>query len=352
MKTYNVVGLMSGSSLDGLDICLAKISSHDEKYSFEIINAKTIEYPNDLYEKLKNCRTLTSIDLLRLENVLTHFFAEAIISLLNENKDIKVDFVVNHGHTVFHYPTEGITHAISNHQLLAQKLKIKVLGNLREKDVAYGGQGAPIVPVADKYLFSEYKYCLNLGGICNISEKRGNEIYSYDIGVCNQALNYYAQLLGKEYDEKGDFAKKGKIYLPLLETLNEIDFYKTKGAKSIDNGMFLNVIKPLVDQFPLSINDILATMTEHIAIQIANTLSNDNQHNLLATGGGACNQFLIERLQYQTKCEVIIPNKQIVNFKEALAMCFFGVRNIENRVNVFATVTGASQDTVSGVWFD
>lgn len=352
MKTYNVIGLMSGSSLDGLDICLAQIFSNDEKYLFEIKTAKTITYSEELYEKLKTSRILSSFDLLKLENSLTHFFAESVISLLNENKDTRVDFIVNHGHTVFHFPNEGISHAISNHQLLAQKLKIKVLGNLRLKDVAFGGQGAPIVPVADKYLFPEYKYCLNLGGICNVSEKKGNEIYSNDISICNQALNFYAQLLGKEYDENGAFAQKGRIYAPLLDSLNEIDFYKINGAKSIDNGMFLNVYKPLIDSFPLSINDILATLTEHIAIQIAKTFSDQEQSNVLVTGGGACNQFLIERLQAQTKCEIVVPKELLIHFKEALAMCFFGVRKIENKANVFATVTGASQDTVSGVWYD
>ncbi len=353
MKTYRSIGLMSGSSLDGLDICLSEIFSiENDKYDFNIIDATTISYPQELYEKLKNCRTLSSLDLLALDNMLAHFFAEQIQNFLNTKASKEIDFVVNHGHTVFHFPKEGITHAICNHQKLAQLLKTKVLGNLRNKDVALGGQGAPIVPIADKYLFSEYKYCLNLGGICNISEKKNNEIVSFDIGVCNQALNYYAQLLGVEYDENGLLASKGTVYLPLLEALNQLDFYKDKGSKSIDNGMFLNNIKPLIDQYPLSINDILATLVEHIALQISLTLSNNSLDKVLATGGGAFNSFLIERIQSKTSCPIEIPKSQIVNFKEALAMSFFGVRNLENKANVLASVTGASQDSVGGVWFE
>lgn len=343
---------MSGSSLDGLDICFAEISSINEEYSFKIICTQTQPYSDIIFDKLKNCRELSSIELLKLENMLTLFFVDSIQKFIDLNQLKNIDFVVNHGHTVFHFPKEGITHAICNHQLLAQKLKLKVLGNLRLKDVAFGGQGAPIVPVADKYLFSEYKYCLNLGGICNISEKKKDQIYSFDIAVCNQALNYYAQLLGKEYDENGDFAKKGNVYLPLLEALNEIDFYKTKGAKSIDNGMFVNVIKPLVDQFPLSINDVLATLTEHIAFQISKTMDQSTKEKVLVTGGGAWNKHLIDRIANHTNSVIQIPNEQIINFKEALAMCFFGVRKIENKTNVFASVTGASQDTVGGTWFE
>ena len=353
MKTYRSIGLMSGSSLDGLDICFSEIfSEENDKYRFNIIDATTISYPQEIYEKLKNCRTLPSLELLALDNMLAHFFAIQIQNFISTQSSKEIDFVVNHGHTVFHFPKDGITHAICNHQKLAQLLKTKVLGNLRNKDVALGGQGAPIVPVADKYLFPEHKYCLNLGGICNISEKKNKEIVSFDIGVCNQALNYYAQLLGKEYDENGLLASKGSIYFPLFESLNQIDFYEDKGSKSIDNGMFLNIIKPLADQYPLSINDILATIVEHIAFQISLTLSNNSLDKVLATGGGAFNSFLMERIQSHTSCPIEIPKPQIVNFKEALAMSFFGVRNLEKKVNVFASVTGASEDSVGGVWFE
>jgi anhydro-N-acetylmuramic acid kinase len=348
MKDFYSIGLMSGSSLDGLDLCYSKISSKDENCHFEIIASETIPYDNDVYEKLKKVREISSLDLHFFDIELGKLFGAYCNSFIGKNNIKQIDAVSNHGHTVFHYPEKGLTLQIGNNNWIAKMTNIPIFGNLRMRNITHGGQGAPIVPIADKYLFSEFDNCINLGGISNITIKKGTNLKSFDIGICNQLLNYLCNLIDKKYDQNGDIAATGTINLELLNALEKIPFYQIQPPKSIDNGMLKETVLPIFDSYKDSVPNLLATAAEHIAIEISKYLEKDSK--TIITGGGAYNSFLISRIQSISNAKITIPNPKIIEFKEALAMSFMALRSIENRPNTLSNTTGSEKDCISGDW--
>ena len=370
---FHAIGLMSGSSLDGLDICYVRFKVGDSGFAYEILQADCIEYSNEFRERLRTAPNLSAFEFAKLHTEAGNFFGKLTKNFIQKNKIENLDFICSHGQTIFHQPISGFTSQIGCGAQIAAQTNCKVICDLRTSDVANGGQGAPIVPVAEQYLFSDYKVFLNIGGIANISFRNpnslkgiteGKEIIAYDICAANTVLNYLAKQKGLDYDKDGKLARCGAIIPDLLINLNEINFCKKSAPKSLGSEHIYEDWIPLFDNYDDSIEDKLATMVEHIAKQVSESIvhslqsaeKNDTRigslptidHRLLVTGGGALNAFLIERIQQHTKLQVVVPDVLTVQHKEALAMAFIGLLRILEIPNCLASVTGAKKDAVGG----
>lgn len=345
---------MSGSSLDGLDIAYCQFYFTD-KWTYTLLKSKTATLGN-WESQLKNATQLNEQELEQLSIDFAKYLAKEVQIFIQENQISEIDAVVSHGHTIYHYPEKGVTCQIGDGQTLANLLELKVINNLRQKDMDASGQGAPIVPIGDLHLFANYPICLNIGGIANLSIKLQNKMIAFDVCIANQVLNHYANKLGLDYDDKGDIARKGKINQTVLEKLNQLDFYKKAYPKSLDNS-FKNELIFLINSMEINTENALATYVEHIGIQLYLSIIEiakqymiplSENTKMLITGGGAFNQFLVERIQEHLKVPIVIPDETIVNYKEAIVMAFIGVLKLRNEVNVLASVTGAQEDTVCG----
>lgn len=344
MPIYHSLGLMSGSSLDGLDICYSAIENNNGCYSFEIFDFATISFPSELYSRLEKCRGLNSEELDELDWEFGEWVAWSCNKFMIHRGISAIDFIASHGHTVFHFPDRGLTRQIGNGRVMAELTKLRVINNFRQKDVAAGGQGAPIVPIGDLLFFPNITYCLNLGGIMNISIKENDSIISFDIGVCNQVLNHYARERRLEYDIDGLLGRRGKICFDLLDRLNALPFFSLSYPKSLDNG-FSEVLINVIDSYPISLEDKMRSFYEHIAMQISRYVSKKDE--ILITGGGTHNSFLME-LIIQKELNPMMVKNNLIDGKEALVMSLLGVRFLENKFNVLSSVTGAKHDTVCG----
>jgi anhydro-N-acetylmuramic acid kinase len=343
---YNTIGVMSGTSLDGIDIIYASYC-FDSQWSFEIHYFETIKYPKEWKTILKNLVNKTKDELRSIDEDFSNYLGHTIQDFINKHNIKIIDFISSHGHTALHRPEEGLTYQIGNQQALADVLKQKVICDFRIQDVELGGQGAPLVPIGDRLLFHEFDYCLNLGGFANISFEPNTERIAFDICPVNIVLNHYAGKLFLEYDDKGQLASQGCINEELLFLLNELQFYKDKPPKSLGlEWVELNIF-PVIDSFGLKIEDTLRTYIEHIAIQIS-TMLKSSQKTVLVTGGGVYNEFLISRLKQLSNTRVILPSKAIIEFKEALIFGFLGVLKERNEINCLKSVTGAMSNHSSG----
>tara|TARA_B100001778_G_C18590884_1_gene632236 strand:- start:1312 stop:2427 length:1116 start_codon:yes stop_codon:yes gene_type:complete len=349
-NSYNVIGLMSGTSLDGIDICFSNFSYEDKGWKFLIRKAETVYYENFWITKLQDAHNLSDYKLEELDLEYTLYLSEKILHFISKNQIKDVDFISSHGHTIFHEPNKNTTYQIGNRVELNKFTSIPVVCDFRVQDVRLGGQGAPLVPVGDLLLFREYSHCINLGGFSNISIKLKNDIIAYDICPVNIVLNKYSRLIGFEYDSSGKISQSGKINNNLLISLNKISFYNLKYPKSLGVEWLENKLFPIIDSFNISVEDILRTFVEHIAIQISNHLKGNNL-KILATGGGVKNIFLMERIKKISKKNFEIISEDITDFKEALIFGFLGVLKIRNENNCLKSVTGASKDHSSGVIF-
>lgn len=347
MKKITIIGLMSGTSLDGLDICAIGFEFVNSKWTFKILNSETIKYSEKLKSRFKNSTKFNSIDLLKFDVDLGQLFGGLTKQFIISNK-LDVDFVASHGHTIFHQPNQGITLQIGNGQEMANILQVPVIYDFRSKDVSLGGQGAPLVPIGDKLLFSEYDVCINFGGIANVSFEKNKERVAFDICPFNMGLNFLANLLGLEYDDSGQVAKEGQMIDGLLANLNELEYYKMKFPKSLGTEWFNQFCLPLLNNESYSIEDRLHTFSHHIATQLSNVINLIDGDSILVSGGGVYNTFIIELLRLQTKKTITIPSREIIDFKEALIFGFLGVLKVNNQTNVLKSVTGAVKNSVSG----
>lgn len=346
-NTFYVIGVMSGTSLDGIDIAYIEFKTNNS-CSFKIIHAETVLYTNEWKSKLSNAIALNDEALCKLDTSYTEFLADTISGFIDKYKITNLDMICSHGHTVHHRPESNYTFQIGNKETLATMLKKTVICDFRVQDVALGGQGAPLVPIGDRLLFSDYDYCINLGGFANVSTEINNQRIAYDICPVNIVLNHYVERLGFSYDDKGAIALKGKVVSALLNDLNNLDFYNANPPKSLGIEWVNEKIFPVIDNYNISIEDILCTFVEHVAIQISKQLKLSNSKALI-TGGGAYNDFLMSRLRANNNSEIIIPDKLLIEFKEALIFGLLGVLKFKNEINVLASVTGASKDHSSGM---
>ena len=346
---YNYsIGLMSGTSLDGLDLVYVKFNNNSYK-DFQIIHADTIPYSEKWKIILQKSIEFSADDLNDLDIKYGKFLAERVNEFIIKYSIKNIDFISSHGHTVLHQPEKGITLQIGNGQIISKITKQKVVCDFRTQDVKLGGQGAPLVPIGDELLFPEYDYCINLGGFSNISYREKNKRIAFDICPINIVMNFYASKLGFEYDKNGDLASQGKINNQLLSKLNELDFYKKQYPKSLGLEWVQNEVYPLIDSMEKNHIHILRTLVEHIAIQISNIV--DQNSSILFTGGGVFNSFLMNRISILSANKVIITSKKIINYKEALIFSLLGLLRIENKNNCLKSVTGANKDHSSGVIF-
>lgn len=348
MSEHLAIGLMSGSSLDGVDLALVKFQSENGKYGFNILQSTTLPYSAEWENLLSKAFHQKPEDLTGLDKAYGEYLGRQVLRFMQDN-DIIPNFVASHGHTIFHKPEEHYTLQIGDGQALANACGLKVINDFRSEDVSKGGQGAPLVPIGDKLLFSEYEACLNIGGIANVSYDQNGQRIAYDICIANQALNYLANQKGLKYDKDGLLARNGAIDEALLAALNSNAFFKQKAPKSLGREFFEAEQKHLFKGKDIS--DLLATFTEHIAMQIEESLKALPKGKLLITGGGALNKYLVERIQHHTIHQVVIPEKQIIEYKEALVFAFLGLLKLEGKTNVLCSVTGAESNSCSGkIW--
>ena len=347
---YSVIGVMSGTSLDGIDLVYVNFSKND-KWHFNIIHAETCGYNEAWRDKLSRLVSYSDSDLTKVDTAYTRYLATVINGFIKKN-DIKgIDAICSHGHTALHQPHKKLTYQIGNKPELATLTQNLIVCDFRVQDVALGGQGAPLVPIGDELLFSEYDFCLNLGGFANISTAINDQRIAYDICPVNIVLNNYVKKLGFVFDDKGEIASSGHINKDLLDELNTLDFYAASYPKSLGLEWVKTSVFPIIDSYGLDVKDVLRTFVEHIATQISKEVNKSNKASVLITGGGAYNLFLIKRLQSYTNNDIEIPSKVIVEFKEALIFAFLGVLRLRNEVNSLRSVTGAEKDHSSGFIF-
>ena len=346
MKSFRAIGGMSGTSLDGLDIVLCNFK-HQNKWSFSIEKSQTVNYNKKWKTKLSNAPSLTGYDLNILDLEFGGFIAEAINTFL-ENTETKADVIASHGHTIFHQPEKRLTLQIGNGHEIAVQTGLKTITNFRALDVALGGQGAPLVPVGDELLFSDFDFCLNIGGFANISYSDNSKRFAYDIGPANIILNYLTNKIGHDYDKNGALGVLGNSDPELLNTLNSLEYYSRKPPKSLGREWLEHYFMPILDNSQLLIHDKLRTVYEHIALQISGAFNLKQQSKTLVTGGGAYNKLLIKLIKKNTKSELIIPDKDIVDYKEALIFSLLGILKLEGKANCLSSVTGARKNSSTG----
>ena len=352
---HNIIGLMSGSSLDGIDLVDADFW-FDGKWHFIIIAKDNFDYDDEWKHKLSDAFYYDNNQLKTIDYQYGQFLGQVTKRFIKKY-NLHPEIVASHGHTIFHRPQEHYTLQIGDGQALANACGVMVINDFRTEDVLKGGQGAPLVPIGDKLLFSDYPICLNIGGIANVSYDIDGQRIAYDICIANQALNFLSNKKSMPYDKDGFIARSGTIDNQLLTTLNSHPFYSQKYPKSLGREFFEKNIKPLLEKRD-DVADMMATFVEHIAIQIGNS-TNDatiktmrtSSLPLLITGGGAKNKFLVERIQAHTKHQVVVPSNDIIDYKEALVFAFLGLLRNRNKINVLKSVTGAESDSSSGKIF-
>ena len=337
---------MSGTSMDGLDIALCSFN-YRTGWQFKIMNAETIPYPKQWLHDLNTARELGKNELKKLSLAYGSYLSNCVNGFIKKNQLSNIDFIASHGHTIHHQPHKGITVQIGDGNVLTKETKLPVVYDFRIQDVELGGQGAPLVPIGDELLFANYEACLNLGGFSNISFQYKKKRIAFDISPANIVLNYLTRKVGKTYDEDGKLSAKGKVIHALLQKLNALDFYKNPVPKSLGIEWVEEFIYPLLlDSY--SVEDMLFTLTQHITFQISEVLSEYQIENILVTGGGAYNTFFMRELSKKTHSRIVVPEPEILEYKEALIFGFMGVLRLENRTNVLKSVTGASENHCSG----
>lgn len=345
-RIYKVIGLMSGTSLDGLDLAACEFFEQNNAWNFEVKHAQTIPYSVFWREKLANLENQSALEYCKTDVLLGEYFGQEVQKFIAKTNFL-ADFVASHGHTIFHQPAIKLTAQIGKGSAIAAACNLPVICDFRTTDVALGGQGAPLVPIGDRLLFAEYDYCLNIGGIANISFEDLGKRIAYDICPANMVLNTLIKPIGKEFDENGNLAKSGDLNRDLLEKLNNLSYYHQKFPKSMGKEWVLENIYPVLNAFEISLADQMHTFTHHIAFQIA---KQTQKGKLLATGGGALNTFLTELIEfYNPNLEVQKADFELINFKEAIIFAFLGVLRFLNRVNVLQSVTGSKRDNYGGI---
>lgn len=351
---------MSGSSLDGLDIVFAELDESRGKWGYNIQAAACYAYTPEWEAKLRTATDLPAYEYLLLHSAYGRYVGEQVNRFIDENNlHHRVQLVASHGHTTVHAPQLGTTAQLGDGATIAAVTGINVVSDLRAMDVALQGQGAPIVPVGEKLLLPQHRFFLNLGGIANISHN-SDRYRAFDICAANRVLNMLAQQEGKPYDEGGQLAAGGQIATALLTRLNALDYYRQPAPKSLANDFGTDTVFPLIQSFQLSAADALRTYTEHIAQQVAYAVNQlqpvpeAEGSTLLVTGGGAFNTFLVNRLKQSLQpmnIKVVVPEDELVQYKEALVMALLGVLRWREENTVLASVTGATRSSIGGaVW--
>ncbi|MCB0699522.1 MAG: anhydro-N-acetylmuramic acid kinase [Chitinophagaceae bacterium] len=353
---YKAIGLMSGSSLDGLDIAFVELNEVRGAWTYQIIHAECIEYDKELTEQLKNVHNLDVPDFLRLHTKYGRFLGQQVNEFIERNGiQHQVHVIGSHGHTVMHDPANHTTGQIGDGASIAALTGLPVVSDLRNLDVALGGQGAPIVPIGDRLLFGEYDYWLNIGGIANITVPHNGGLLAYDVCPANQILNGLAETVGKNMDKDGEIARSGTLQMDILADLNDEAYYTQQPPKSLSNEKAKELVFPILLESKNELPELMRTAVQHIVEKVTEAVqqypSGKEQSKLLATGGGALNTFMMELLRNSladNNVELVIPDEKTVQFKESIVMALIGVLRWREETNVLSSVTGASRDSISG----
>lgn len=361
INTYTVLGLMSGTSLDGLDLACCHFHLQDERWEYSLLACETIPYDKAWQERLSSLMEADALTFIRADHALGAWMGKHAKDFITRHQ-LQPQAIASHGHTVFHKPEEGYSVQIGRGFNMMVASGLPVINDFRSLDVALGGHGAPLVPIGDKLLFNDFRYCLNLGGIANISAPGAAGRLAFDICPANGVLNYLSRQLGAPYDEDGRFAAAGKIDALLLQKLNKLSYYQQAAPKSLGYEWVQEQILPLLNTGNTAVPDLLATFCEHIGLQVAAAVKNLQEAapaqagaQLLITGGGAFNQHLTAVLEKHLKplqVEVVIPDADTIGFKEALIFAFLGALRLRGEVNCLRSVTGAAFDNCGGVIYD
>ncbi len=345
---YTALGVMSGSSLDGLDLALCHFALRGGRWSFTLEDARTVPYDRAFQQKLVAVMNGSALDLARLDRDLGDRIGHAALDFLIGRH---VDLIASHGHTIFHKPDEGLTVQIGHGARIAAVTGRRTITDFRSLDVALGGQGAPLVPLGERLLFPDHRAFLNIGGICNIALHGGRDVLGYDVCIGNQALNLLAAEAGQPFDRDGAMARTGSVDEGLLKQLNALPFHHRTPPRSLGREWFDAEVLPLIKDERIALKDRMRTVVEHIALMVAGVVAAGTEE-LLVTGGGAHNSFLIERIQAQTRARINVPEKGIVDFKEAVIFAFLGVRRLRGESTALASVTGARREASGGSLFN
>jgi len=350
MTGYKIIGVMSGTSLDGLDIALCDFRKNEHSWNYKIIKAKTFKYTDSWKKKLEGACTLNSHDFIMLHNEYGDFIGNKIKTFLSGHS-IMPDLISSHGHTIFHEPNNGLTFQIGNGANITAATGITTISDFRSLDIALKGQGAPLVPAGDDLLFGDYDYCLNLGGFCNISYRKNKKRIAFDICPVNIILNRLSGAYNMEYDKDGKLGRDGCVNKKLLKELDDISFYKQDPPKSISREWLEQVFVPVLKKHKISDKDKISTIYEHISYQIAKIPAGNSKTTLFVTGGGVYNKYLMDLLGQISNCSIIIPDKIIIEYKEAMIFAFLGMLRIRNEINCLSSATGAKFDNIGGTIF-
>ncbi len=355
---YRAIGIMSGSSLDGLDLAFTEFTETGGKWSFAIIAVDCVEYSGEWLEKLSSATALPALDYQLLHSAFGHYIGEQVNAFIDSNQlHHKVHLIASHGHTSFHLPGKKMTAQLGDGAAIAAETKLPVVSDLRALDIAFGGQGAPLVPIGEKLLFAGYDYFLNLGGIANISINTAGKYIAFDVCAANRVLNMLAEETGITYDDGGKIAASGKINDGLLKAMNALEYYGKPYPKSLANSFGTDFVYPMIKNAGTAVEDALRTYTEHIGVQVMKALGDerpmttDDRRSMLVTGGGALNTFLMERLKTvlaEKNIEVVVPEEKIIHYKEAVIMALIGILRWREEANVLPSVTGAAQASIGG----
>lgn len=350
---YKMIGLMSGTSMDGIDISFAHYFNKDEQWDFELLATDSIEYPDNLFQLLKNATKLSAIELFELDHQLAMFYADKVNAFLTQFsiKKSEVSAIASHGHTIFHQPQKGITVQIGCGTTLANATQLNVINDFRKRDVISGGQGAPLVPIGDFSLkqFQADSF-LNIGGFANISFKQDAKIRAFDICPANILINWYMRQIGHSFDAEGKIARSYPIENNLLDQLNAIPIYHQEQPQSLGIEWLEKNVLPILDTYECSDESKVATITEHVAQQISNRLNQHVLKSVFISGGGTKNHYLVERIAHFYEGDIIVPSEQLIDFKEAIIFGFLGVLFLEKKPNCLASVTGAPRDVIGGTF--
>jgi anhydro-N-acetylmuramic acid kinase len=357
---YRVIGVMSGSSLDGLDIVFAEIQEQQGKWTYQLVAAECLPYSSDLQTQLRDAVNLSAKDYLLLHSAYGKYIGNQINNFIDKYElHYQVALIASHGHTSFHIPP-FMTAQLGDGAAIAAATGLPVISELRSMDVALGGQGAPIVPIGEKLLFKDFDFFLNIGGIANISINLPDKYVAYDICAANRVMNMLVAQLGKEYDENGAIAATGSVDEAVLNQLNALEYFQQSYPKSLSNNFGTDIVYPILTM-GLSLPDALRTYVSHIAYQVTMAVTPHlksiakSEYKMMITGGGAFNGFLVDEIRQHLErfqVEIIIPDAGLVAYKEALIMGLIGVLRWREENTTLASVTGADRDSVGGAIYN
>ena len=347
MKIYKVIGLMSGTSLDGVDVALLHTDGegHIERKAF-----LSVPYDDALRAKIRACFGKTAAQAQEAERALTEFHAEAISKLSVPLKDI--DLIGFHGQTIFHAPEKGITCQIGDGALLASMTGIKVVNDFRTADVKAGGQGAPLVPVYHQALavkLDKPVVFLNIGGVANVTYVGANgELIAFDTGPGNALIDdWMLRKTGHKFDEAGKIALSGKVNEMVLWQLLSHPFFSAPVPKSLDRDAFVSRIYE-----NLSTEDGAATLAAFTVQSIvkAGLYFPVPPLRWIVAGGGRHNKFLMQQLQKNIKAPVVPIEDLGLNgdATEAEAFAYLAVRSVRGLPLSFPMTTGVPQPMTGG----